>query len=104
MVSRADALRWTIAGWDSEKSLGEQLAGQNLTIGYADELVGALADRMAESDKGRVPILKRGAPSDRGGEDGALVGLVARRDLLRVRAEVIRHERDRERLIRLGGH
>jgi CIC family chloride channel protein len=99
MVSRADALRWTIEGWDSEKSLGEQLAGQNLTIGYADELVGALADRMAESDTGRVPILKRSAE----GEDGAVVGLVARRDLLRVRAEVIRHERERERLIPLRG-
>jgi CBS domain-containing protein len=105
MVSRADALRWTIAGWDTEKTLGEQLAGQNLTVGYADELVGALADRMADSETGRVPILKRGAPGDggrgAGGEDGPVVGLVARRDLLRVRAEVIRHERDRERLIRL---
>jgi CIC family chloride channel protein len=99
MVSRADALRWTMEGWDSEKTLGEQLAGQNLIIGYADELAGALADRMAEADAGRVPILKRGVE----GEDGPLVGLVARRDLLRVRAEVIRHERDRERLIKLVG-
>jgi CIC family chloride channel protein len=99
MVSRADALRWTIEGWDSEKTIGEHLAGQNLTISYADELVGTLADRMAENDTGRVPILKRGSE----GEDGALVGLVARRDLLRVRAEVIRHERERERLIKLGG-
>jgi CBS domain-containing protein len=82
-------------GWDSEKTLGEQLVGQNILLGYADELVGALADRMAESDTGRVPILKR--------EDGSVVGLVARRDLLRVRAEVIRHERERERLIRLRG-
>jgi H+/Cl- antiporter ClcA len=103
MVSRADALRWTIEGWDSEKTLGDQLAGQNLTVGYADELVGKLADRMAETDTGRVPILKRGAPGDAGAEDGPVVGLVARRDLLRVRAEVIRHERERERLIRLGG-
>jgi CBS domain-containing protein len=97
MVSRADALRWTMEGWDSEKTLGEQLAGQNLTIGYADELVGKLADRMAEADTGRVPILERGAA----GEDGPLVGLVARRDLLRVRAEVIRHERERAKLISL---
>jgi CBS domain-containing protein len=95
MVSRADALRWTMEGWDSEKTIGEQLVGQNLTIGHADELVGSLADRMAESDTGRVPIVKR--------EDGSVVGLVARRDLLRVRAQVIRHERDRERLIRLRG-
>jgi H+/Cl- antiporter ClcA len=97
MVSRADALRWTMEGWDSEKTLGEHLAGQTLLVGYTDELVGKLADRMAEADTGRVPILKRGPE----GEDGAVVGLVARRDLLRVRAEVIRHERDRERLIRL---
>jgi CIC family chloride channel protein len=96
MVSRGDALRWTLEGWDSEKTLGEQLAGQNLIVGYADELVGSLADRMAESDASRVPILKR--------EDGSVLGLVARRDLLRVRAEVIRHERERERLIRLRGN
>ena len=56
-----------------------------------------LADRMAEVDAGRIPILRRGA-SD---EESTVVGLVARRDLLRVRAEVIRHERDREKLIRL---
>jgi H+/Cl- antiporter ClcA len=96
MVSRADALRWTIEGWDSEKTIGEQLVGQNLTVGYADDLVGKLADRMAESDASRVPIVKR--------EDGTVLGLVARRDLLRVRAEVIRHEQDRERLIRLRGN
>ncbi|HVT51582.1 MAG TPA: chloride channel protein [Dongiaceae bacterium] len=97
MVSRADALRWTVAGWNSERTLGEQLLGQNLVVGYEDELVGKLADRMAEVDAGRIPILRRGA-SD---EESTVVGLVARRDLLRVRAEVIRHERDREKLIRL---
>jgi H+/Cl- antiporter ClcA/CBS domain-containing protein len=100
MVSRADALRWTVSGWDSDKSLGEQLLGQNLLVGYEDELVGRLADRMAEADAGRVPIVARGAKD---GEDGAVVGLVARRDLLRVRAKVILHERERERLIRLRG-
>jgi CBS domain-containing protein len=97
MVSRADALRWTVSGWDSEKSLGDQLLGQNLVVGYEDELVGKLADRMAEVDAGRIPILRRGAND----EESTVVGLVARRDLLRVRAEVIRHERDREKLIRL---
>ncbi|HVZ01888.1 MAG TPA: chloride channel protein [Dongiaceae bacterium] len=99
MVSRADALRWTLAGWDSEKTLGEQLLGQNLLAGYEDELAGKLADRMAEADVGRVPILRRGATD----EESTVVGLVARRDLLRVRAEVIRHEREREKLIRLRG-
>ena len=98
MVSRADALRWTMEGWDSEKTLGDQLVGQNMLIGYEDELVGKLADRMAEADVGRVPILRRGITDD----ESTVVGLVARRDLLRVRAEVIRHEYERERLIRLS--
>ncbi len=92
MFSRADALRWTMSGWPADKSLGEQLADQEPVVGYEDELVGSLADRMAAGDIGRVPILRR--------IDGRLVGLVARRDLLRVRANVVRQERDREILIR----
>jgi CBS domain-containing protein len=46
---------------------------------------------MAVSDVGCVPILRR--------SDEKLVGLVARRDLLRVRAAVVRHEREREVLL-----
>jgi H+/Cl- antiporter ClcA/CBS domain-containing protein len=99
MVSRADALRWTVEGWNAEKSLAEQLPDQDLLIGYEDDLVGPLADRMAVAEIGRVPILRRGAGE---GAD-TVVGLVARRDLLRVRAKVGVHEQDRERLIRLGG-
>ena len=34
-------------------------------------------------------------------EDGKLIGLVARRDLLRVRANMIHHEHEREALIQL---
>ena len=63
-----------------------------MLIGYDDELVGRLADRMAAADTGRVPILSRA--------DGTLIGLVARRDLLRVRASVVRQEREREVLLR----
>jgi chloride channel protein, CIC family len=91
MVARADALRWTMAGWPAGETLGERVADQELLTGYDDELVGALADRMAAADVGRVPILSR--------RGGALVGLVARRDLLRVRANVLRHEREREVLL-----
>ena len=96
IVTRADALRWTMEGWATKKTLGEQLAGQKLVIGYEDELVGRLADRMAAQDVARVPILRS--------SDGALVGLVARRDLLLVRAKVRRQERERETLIRLRGN
>jgi len=92
MVSRADTLRWTMSGWPSGQTLGEQLADCDLLVGYDDEMVGSLADRMAAADLGRVPILRRA--------DGAVVGLVARRDLLRVRASGVRHERERSVLLR----
>jgi CBS domain-containing protein len=93
VVSRADALQWLLDKKETDTPLGEQLAGQDIVISYEDELVGRLADRMAETGKGRIPIINR--------QSGALVGLVARRDLLRVRANMIRHEQEREKLIRL---
>jgi hypothetical protein len=40
---------------------------------------------------GRVPVVRRA--------DNVLKGLVARRDLLRVRSDAIRHEREREKMI-----
>jgi H+/Cl- antiporter ClcA/CBS domain-containing protein len=94
MVTRADVLRWTMQGWTAETSLADQLGQQQMTVGYDDDLVGALADRMAAEDVGRVPILRR--------SDDKLVGLVARRDLLRVRAKVGRDERERMAFLRFG--
>jgi hypothetical protein len=93
MVSRADALRWLRDESAPEKSLRQQVAGQELILGYDDELAGHVADRMTATEHGRVPILSRSS--------GLVVGLVARRDLLLVRANVVRHEREREALIRV---
>jgi H+/Cl- antiporter ClcA len=93
MVARADVLRWTVSGWAAGTRLRDALGEQEVVTGYEDDLVGALADQMAIADVGRVPILRR--------SDNKLVGLVARRDLLRVRADVVRHEREREVLLRV---
>jgi len=93
IVSRTDALRWMREETLADKPLAEQLAGQDVVFGYEDELVGRLADKMAETGNGRIPILRRA--------DRKLVGLVARRDLLRVRAQQIHHEHAREALIQL---
>jgi H+/Cl- antiporter ClcA/CBS domain-containing protein len=92
MVGRAEVLRWMMAGWPEGQTLDAQLPERDIVIGYEDEPVGVLADRMAAADIGRVPILRR--------RDGALFGLVARRDLLRVRASAQRHEAERAALIR----
>jgi H+/Cl- antiporter ClcA len=94
MIGHADVLRWTRDGWPAGQVLAEAAAGHDSIRGLDDELVGRLADRMADADVGRVPILRR--------SDGVVVGLVARRDLLRVRATTIGSEREREALIRLG--
>jgi CBS domain-containing protein len=62
-----------------------------MLIGHPDELVGRLADRMAAADAGRVPVLDR--------KKGNLLGIVARKDLLRVRAKLHAEERDRARFL-----
>lgn len=96
MVARSDVLHWTREGWVKGQSLADTVGARNCITGFEDELVGQLADRMAQSDIGRVPILRR--------SDGVVIGLVARRDLLRVRATATRQEQDREALIRFGKH
>ena len=53
------------------------------------------AERRATADIGRAPIVDR--------QNGLLVGLVARRDLLRVRAQAARQEQERDRALRLLG-
>jgi CBS domain-containing protein len=95
MVSRSDVLRWSREGWPKGQTLeGREDVGE-VFVGYTDELVGHLADRMAAADIGRVPVIDRAT--------GKLAGLLARRDLLRVRAHAARLERDRARPLTIPG-
>jgi CIC family chloride channel protein len=87
MVSRADILRWTVDGGYQGLTLAKPASRSTTLVGHPDDLVGVLADRMAEADLGRVPIVAR--------EDGRLVGILARKDLLKVRARAQAQERDR---------
>jgi CBS domain-containing protein len=89
MITRSDILRWTRDGWSEGETLRD--AVREPLLGYGDELVGQLADRMATNDVGRVPVVDRSS--------GRLVGLVARRDLLRVRARVRTEELHRAKLL-----
>ena len=94
MVSRADILAWTRADSEIDRGmlLGILVRGSNVVTGHPDELVGLLADRMARSGVGRVPIVD---------EKGKLVGLVARKDLLCARARRQAEERDHAVMLRL---
>ena len=84
MIARADALNWAEDPESQKLTLAEALDGATLLKGYDDEIVAALADRMIAHDVGRVPILWRAT--------GRLAGLVARRDLLKVRARLMHQE------------
>jgi chloride channel protein, CIC family len=58
-----------------------------MVTGTPEEPVSNLVDRMVRGEVGRVPVTRA--------EDGVLVGIVARKDLLQVRARRLAEERDR---------
>ena len=90
MMSRADALEWIRQ--PPEGSLGDAVGDPNLVVAYPDEPVGEVADRMVSAETGRVPVISR--------DSRRLVGLLARKDLLRVRQRVAAEEQHREGLWR----
>lgn len=87
VVSRADVLRWqgdeSLAG----QSLRESISDSSLPVGHPDDTVGFIADLMLAADSGRIPIVDR--------PTGKLVGLVARKDLLRLRSSLKSSEIER---------
>jgi H+/Cl- antiporter ClcA/predicted transcriptional regulator len=87
MVSRADIMGWISEGdsLDREAPVTDALADTEIVLARPNELVGRLADRMAQSGLGRVPVVD---------DDNRLVGLVARKDLLSARARRMAEERD----------
>ncbi len=78
LVGRADVLQWRSERPPGEETLFDRASDRSLVVGYPDEPVSYLADRMVAADVGRVPILDR--------QTSSLVGLVSRKDLLRIRA------------------
>jgi H+/Cl- antiporter ClcA/CBS domain-containing protein len=78
MVARADVLRWRAESPHDKETLFDRISDRSLNVGHPDEPVSHLADRMVLADVGRVPIVER--------DTQRLVGLVSRKDLLRIRA------------------
>ncbi|WMD23675.1 chloride channel protein [Achromobacter seleniivolatilans] len=86
-VTRADSLAWALEAGGHERSLAGALQGRELVVGYPDELASRIADRMALTGVGRVPIVDRAS--------GRLLGIVGRKDLFRSRARRLREESQR---------
>ncbi len=91
MVSRADVLRWVRTGTSASQTLKELCAAQAPAYAYADETVADLADRMIDARLTRIPVVDR--------DSLQVVGLVAQREILQVRARALREERERRRIL-----
>ena len=85
MVARRDVLVWARQDGRDRMRLSEAVADRALVSGFEDDIAGVIADRMVLEDISRLPILSRAT--------GELVGIISRRDLLRVRARRNRQER-----------
>jgi H+/Cl- antiporter ClcA/CBS domain-containing protein len=92
MASRGDVLRWNTEAPHGAATLFDVISDNDPTVVHPDDVLGRVADLMVERDIGRVPVVDA---------QGKLVGLVARKDLLRIRAA--RNVEETERRAYLGG-
>jgi H+/Cl- antiporter ClcA/predicted transcriptional regulator len=94
VVSRADALRWRDKTEFAKQSLAERVSDSSIPVGHPDDTVGFIADLMLSADVGRIPIVEPAS--------GELVGLVARKDLLRLRSALKSSEMERRPYLGTG--
>ncbi|HEY2709246.1 MAG TPA: chloride channel protein [Caulobacteraceae bacterium] len=87
LAPRAEVMRWLSEGPHEGQTLSEVVSDAGMLRGAPDEAVGRLAEQMVEREVGRVPIVDGG---------GRLVGLVTRKDLLRVHARQRAQEVERQ--------
>jgi chloride channel protein, CIC family len=93
MADRADILRWMAEGAPEHRTLDDLISDASAVVGYSGEVVADLVNRMVANDVGRVPIID---PATR-----RIVGLVARKDLMRVRAASRLQDLERQSFFRL---
>ncbi|OCI93227.1 chloride channel protein [Rhizobium sp. AC27/96] len=87
MISRADALRWQSKPDLMDQSLYDVISDTSIPVAHLEDTVGRVADIMIHADTGRVPVVEA--------QTGRLVGLIARKDLLRLRSATNRAELER---------
>ncbi|MBR0870851.1 chloride channel protein [Bradyrhizobium tropiciagri] len=88
MVARADVLRWRTEGEHQATTLDDFISDTSTVSTYPDEVLARAADLMVSADLGRIPVVDRNSQR--------VVGLIARKDLLRIRSVVRAQEQDRK--------
>jgi chloride channel protein, CIC family len=87
MVARSDVLRWRTEGAHQAITLDDLVSDTSTISAYPDDVLGRVADLMVSADLGRIPIVDR--------EKHRVIGLIARKDLLRIRSVVNAQEHER---------
>ncbi|NYT33473.1 chloride channel protein [Rhizobium sp. WYCCWR 11128] len=94
VVSRADALLWQGNPNLASQTLAENVTDDSVPVGHPDDTVAFIADLMLSTGDGRIPIVD---PTS-----GKLCGLIARKDLLRLRSSYRSAELDRRPYLTAG--
>ena len=94
IVSRADALLWQGNSDLAGQTLAENVTDASVPVGHPDDTVAFIADLMLSTGDGRIPIVD---PTS-----GKLCGLIARKDLLRLRSSYRSAELDRRPYLTAG--
>lgn len=87
-MSRGDALRWQQERVERSQPLADLVSDSSVPLAHPDDTAGYVADLMLATDAGRIPIVDP--------ESGQLVGLIARKDLLRLRHSLRASETERQ--------
>lgn len=92
MASRAEVLLWQHEDNSADVTLFDVASDASLVTVHADDVLGDLADLMIETNLGRIPVVAKNSAE--------LIGLVARKDLLHMRAANRTSEETREAFFR----
>jgi CBS domain-containing protein len=87
MAGRRDALRWMRDDATDGATLDDLVTDASVEVGYPNEAVLDLVNRMVAHELGRIPIVDP--------KTHKLIGLVSRKDLMKVRAASRAQETDR---------
>jgi H+/Cl- antiporter ClcA/CBS domain-containing protein len=93
VITRANFLEQPVSSSIEDLKIAD-IMRRDLIVAYPEESCRTAAERMAQFDVGRLPVVSAAEPAK-------LLGIVTRSDLLKPRERHVRDEQKRERLIRL---